>query len=149
MQGAIKSLVLFFFLVGVLGCSPNFEGSDADKAKALIDTNVFCSILVKYRVGQVSVLALNGEKHDRLAKRLWRSVTDYRLDHFRQRLDESVNKDLENIFSDSRSEAYEAHVADMYQQIQQVLKEKWGYSYPDCDMAIAMSESLLESNSFW
>ena len=142
--------VLTTAIVFLVGCSPSFKGEDLNRAKALIKTNMLCSIMVKYRVGQVSVLAMDSEKHDRLVARLQASSDDYLVGDFRGRLDTAFFDDLEKVFKRSDSDTYEGYVAEIYDKLQAGMQENHGYSYPDCDVAIAMSESLLEKNSsYW
>jgi len=149
MNLARKSLVSCFLLIILTGCSKSLEGEDLKKATVLYDTNVMCSILVKYRVGQVSLLALNGDKHDQLAEKLRSIGADHRNDDFRQRLDEALEDDLERIFAQFEKHEHERIVTGIYEDSQDGYLKKHGYSYPDCDMAIAMSEALIERYSFW
>ena len=149
MSLARKSLVSCFLLIILTGCSKSLEGEDLKKATVLYDTNVMCSILVKYRVGQVSLLALDGDKHDQLAKKLRSIGADHRNDDFRQRLDEALEHDLEQIFAKFEKHEHEEVVVGMYENVQDSHLKKYGYSYPDCDMTIAMSGSLIERYSFW
>lgn len=149
MTKRINLSALFLSFAILAGCSPDFEGEDLKRAQALIKTNMLCSIMVKYHVGQLSVLALDGERHDKLVARLQALTDDYLTGDFRKKLDEALSDDLEKLFKLSDSEAYEGYIEKLYLKIQRQLQEQKGYSYPDCDMAIAMSESLLEGNSYW
>lgn len=149
MHKLINFGALFLSFSILSGCSPDFEGEDLKRAQALIKTNMICSTMVKYHVGQLSVLALDGDRHDELIARL-QSLTDgYLTNDFRERLDEAMSDDLETLFKLSDSESYEVYIKKLYLDIQRKLQEQKGYSYPDCDMAIAMSESLIEGNSYW
>jgi len=56
---------------------------------------------------------------------------------------------LERIFAQFEKHEHERIVTGIYEDSQDGYLKKHGYSYPDCDMAIAMSEALIERYSFW
>ena len=149
MNAILKIMIFVVSLITIHGCSPNFEGDDANRAEVLIRTNVMCSIFVKYRIGQVTLLALNGEKHSEIASDLAAHTEMKSTSDFERRLTDAFRQDLEGIFSQPGREAYEIRVAEMYQSAQDDLEEKYGYSYPDCDIALAMGQELLERKSYF
>ena len=130
----------------LVACAPSLEGNDVNKAKSLAMSNMLCEALVNYRVGQVLLSARDGAHHKNLAEIIGEAV-GLDISDTRKKLDVALGEDLSELFNSRSKDEYEVVVMNMFSEIQEGNMQKYGYSYPDCDMVISMSEAFIDQNS--
>lgn len=130
-----------------VACSPALDENEMKKAKSLTMSNILCEALVNYRVGQVLLLARDGRHHKELAETIG-NKTDLDVQDTRQKMDMALGEDLNELFNSRSKDEYEVVVMNMFSEMQEnIIKNKFGYSYPDCDMVISMSEAFIDQNN--
>lgn len=130
-----------------VACSPTLGENEMKKAKSLTMSNILCEALVNYRVGQVLLLARDGGHHKELAETIG-NETDLDVQDTRRKMDMALGEDLSELFNSQSKDEYEVVVMNMFSEMQEnIIKKKFGYSYPDCDMVISMSEAFVDQNN--
>lgn len=130
-----------------VACSPTLDENEMKKAKSLAMSNIICESLVNYRVGQVLLLARDGKHHKELGETIG-NETDLDVQDTRQKMDMAFGEDLNKLFNSKSKDEYEVVVMDLFSYTQEnIIKMEFGYSYPDCDMVISMSEAFIDQNN--
>lgn len=147
-QGLRQWHAILFLSLTLAACSPgdgkpDLSERDVDQASALLRSNVMCSLLVNYRVGSVRLLARDGQHHHQLGNVIADAI-QFEIDQFRRDMDLALSADMNDILSSKYSDKYEEIVEREFHKVQGYLKEEYGFSYPDCDMVISMSEAFIQ-----
>lgn len=122
---------------------PDLSERDVNQASALLRSNVMCEFLVKYRIGSVRLLAREGEYHHQLGNVIAGAI-NFEIDQFRSDLDLAFSEDMNDILSSKSGGKYEEIMERDFRALQNILKKDYGFSYPDCDMVISMSEAFIQ-----
>lgn len=142
----VSRLKLIFMSLLLSACSPQLSDEDIKQAKSLIMSNALCETMVKYRVGTVFLLARNGEYHRELANKIGDAI-DFDVKALRNDLDLAFGDDLNDLFRSKSKDEYDLAVMEMFSDIQEnIIMTRFGYSYPDCNMVMSMSESFITKN---
>jgi len=116
-----------------------------------------CEVYGLYRISAPSLNLMPAQSHRKIAYAIYEGINhdlDGRdLDSFRSQLDVAFKKDLDDSIrwaaGDKRKleQVMGDHVIEeSFLGMQEMIGEKYGYSYPDCKMAYAMSEAFVAQN---
>lgn len=147
-QGLRQWHAILFLSLTLAACSPgggkpDLSERDVDQASALLRSNVMCELLVNYRIGSVRLLARDGEYHHKLGNVIAGAIS-FEIDQFRSDVDSAFSEDMNDILSSKHGDKYEEIMERDFRALQNILKEDFGFSYPDCDMVISMSEAFIQ-----
>lgn len=122
---------------------PDLSEQDVNQASALFRSNVLCEMLVKYRVGSLRLMARDGQYHHQLGNIIADAI-NIKIELFRRDADSAFSSDLNDILGSRHGERYEEVTERLYRDLQGDMRNQYGFSYPDCDMVISMSEAFIQ-----
>lgn len=147
-RGIVVTVVAL--LVGACG-NPLSKEKKAE-AEALIMTNVLCEVVGMYRISTMKLNLMHPQKHQDMANEIYdgaglsgfSGAKAENIDDLRGQLDIAIKGDIQEISMHNQDRQKINRAVEMlFAEIQASFKKKYGYAYPDCEMAYSMSEAFL------